>query len=172
MLIRLLALPCSLLMSFSDGGEWREISARCITLKILPDSTAFQGCHVRFFGTKLYSDSECRSLTGGHPAVDVADAEAAAELAKEEHELGRTPAREGREARRTWRRWKMQRKRKTMQHDLRHQTNGAFIPAFERASVMSLMTKLPSPLSSPLLKRRTLVILAAGRQLPSFASHT
>ena len=36
------------------------------------------------------------SLTGGHPAVAVADAEAAAELAKEEHELGRTPAREGR----------------------------------------------------------------------------
>ena len=31
-------------------------------------------------------------LTGGHPAVAVADAEAAAELAKEEHELGRTPA--------------------------------------------------------------------------------
>ena len=32
-------------------------------------------------------------LTGRHPAVAVADAEAAAELAKEEHELGRTPER-------------------------------------------------------------------------------
>ena len=50
------------------------------------------------------------SLTGGHPAVAVADAEAAAELAKEEHELGRTPARNG------------ERKRKTMRHDLRHRS--------------------------------------------------
>ena len=67
----------------------------------------FQGCHARFFGGIIPSTGLARiilsdpvSLTGGHPAVAVADAEAAAELAKEEHELGRTPAREGREARR------------------------------------------------------------------------
>ena len=80
-------------------------------------------------------------LTCGHPAVAVADAEAAAELAKEEHELGRTSAREGRKARRTWRRWKMQRKRKTMRHDLRHQTNVA--PFLRSSALPSRVSSVP-----------------------------
>ena len=60
-LIRLLALPCSLLMSFSDGGEWREISERSITFMVQRDSTAFQGCHARFF-LALKRHSACRPL--------------------------------------------------------------------------------------------------------------
>ena len=78
-------------------------------------------------------------LTCGHPAVAVADAEAAAELAKEKHELGRTSAREGR---------KEGKEDLEEMEDATKKENNATrfttpdqrrpIPAFKRASVTSL----------------------------------
>ena len=133
---------------------------RCIALRILGDWTVFQGCHASIFGTKtafcmppscspvailpwlsrtqrLPPNSRKRSTnSGGHLQ------------GKEERQGGG----------RTWRRWKMQRKRKTMQHDLRHH------PRVRARFRHESHDKTPFPSVVSVTKATNIVIFFGGRQ--------